>query len=85
MAYSTYKYLPRKTASDKVLHNKTFAIASNTKNDGYQRGLVSLIYNFFWQKIWTDIVWKDQSFANGSHKPIVRKFKERKIYSLSYG
>ena len=48
MAYSTYKYLPRKTASDKVLHNKTFAIASNTKNDGYQRGLVSLIYNFFW-------------------------------------
>ena len=85
MAYSARKYLPTTTASDKVLHNKTLAIASNTKNDGYQLGLVSLIYNFFWQKIWADIISKDQPFANESRKPIIRKFKERKIYSLSYG
>ena len=47
MAYGDFKDLKRKTASDKILRDKAFNIAKNPKYDGYQRGLVSMIYNFF--------------------------------------
>ena len=30
MAYGDFKGLPRRTAADKVLHNKAFNIAKNT-------------------------------------------------------
>ena len=43
MAYGDLKDLPRRAASDKVLHDKTFNIA-NPKYDGYQRGLASMVY-----------------------------------------
>ena len=48
MAYEDFKVLTRRTASDKLLHNKVFNIAKNTKHDGgYQRGSAPLVYNFF--------------------------------------
>ena len=37
-------------ASDKVLRDKAFNIAKNPKYDGYQRGLASMVYNFFDKK-----------------------------------
>ena len=40
MAYGDFKDLPRRTASDKILLDKTFSIAKIPKYDGYQRGLV---------------------------------------------
>ena len=42
------KDLTWRTASDKILHNKAFNIAKNTKRDRYQRGLASMVYEFFW-------------------------------------
>ena len=50
MAYGDFSDLKRKTKSDKVLKDKTFAIASNPKYDGYQRGLASMVYKFFDKK-----------------------------------
>ena len=47
MAYGDFKDLARKTASDKVLRDKAFNIAENTKYDGYQRGLASMVYKFY--------------------------------------
>ena len=47
MAYGDFKDLTRRTASDKILRDKAFNIAKNPKYDGYQRGLASIIYNFF--------------------------------------
>ena len=47
MAYGDFKDLVRRTASDKVLRDKAFNIAKNTKYDGYQRGLASMVYKFF--------------------------------------
>ena len=47
MAYGNFKDLARRTASDKVLRNKAFNIAKNPKYDRYQRGLASMVYNFF--------------------------------------
>ena len=37
MAYGDFKDLARRTASDKILRDKAFNIAKNTKYDGYQR------------------------------------------------
>ena len=37
MAYGDFKDLTRRTASDKILHDKAFSIAKNLKYDGYQR------------------------------------------------
>ena len=50
MAYGNFKYLARRTASDKVLRNKGFNIAKNPKYDGYQRGLASMVYKSFDKK-----------------------------------
>ena len=47
MAYGDFEDLPKQIASDKVLHNKAFNIAKNSKYDEYQRGLASVVYNFF--------------------------------------
>ena len=50
MAYGDFKDLARRTASDKILRDKPFNITKNPKYDGYQRGLASMIYNFFDKK-----------------------------------
>ena len=47
MAYGKYRNLEKRTQSDKVLKDKTFEITNNPKYDGYQRGLVSMVYKFF--------------------------------------
>ena len=51
MGYGTNKHLPRREASDKVLQNKTFAIAINPQHDGYERTLASVVYKFFDKKL----------------------------------
>ena len=38
MVYGKSKDLAKRTQSDKVLRNKAFKIASDPKNNGYQRG-----------------------------------------------
>ena len=50
MAYEGFKDLARRTASDKRLRDKAFSIAKNLKYDGYQRGLASMVYEFFDKK-----------------------------------
>ena len=50
MAYGDFKDLARKTASDKVFRDEAFNIAKNSKYDGYQRGLASMVYKFFDKK-----------------------------------
>ena len=46
MACGGFKDLARRTASDKILKDKKLNIAEKTKCDGYQRGLVSMVYTF---------------------------------------
>ena len=50
MAYGKSKDLIKRTQSDKALKDKAFKIANNPNNDGYQRGLASMVYNFFGKK-----------------------------------
>ena len=46
MAGENFKDLARRTASDKVLRDKAFNITKNSKYDGYQWGLASMVYKF---------------------------------------
>ena len=47
MVYGDFKNLLRRTVTDTTLRNKAFNIAKNTKYDGYQRGLASIVYKVF--------------------------------------
>ena len=50
ITYGDFKDLNRRTAADKVLHDKAFNIAKNPKYDGHQCGLASVVYKFFDKK-----------------------------------
>ena len=50
MSYGDFKNLTRRTAFDKILRDKAFNLAKNSKYDGYQRGLTSMVYKFLDKK-----------------------------------
>ena len=83
MAYGKSKDLIKRTQSDKVLKDKAFKIANNPNYYGYQRGLASMIYKFFDKKSKGRSIINEPNYqlANELHKPIIRKFKKRKVYS----
>ena len=75
-----FKDLEKITQSDIVLKTKAFKISSNPKYNDYERGLVSIVYKFF-DKRSKGSGLKNQQLAHKLHKPIIRKFKKRKVYS----
>ena len=88
-AYADHKDLINRTEADKVLRDKAYDTASNPKYDGYQRGLAGMVYKFF-DKISTGSGFKklknttkpsSSILADELHKPILRKFNKRKVYS----
>ena len=84
-AYADQKDLINRTEADKVLRDKAFDIASNPRYDGYQRGLASMVYKFFDKKSTRSDFKKLKNsssiLADELHKPIIRKFNKRKVYS----
>ena len=88
-AYADHKDLINRTKSDKVLRNKAYDIASNPEYDGYQRGLASMVYNFFdkkstgsgFKKLKNTTKPSSSILADELHKSIIRKFNKRKVYS----
>ena len=84
MAYGDFKDLAKRTAADKVLRGKAFKIASDQKYDGYQRGLASMVYKFFDKKSQGSGAANNNEniqLADELHKPIIKKFQKRKVYS----
>ena len=65
------------------MRDKAFKIVSDPKYDGYQRGLASMVYKFFDKKSSGSGIVNEPNYqlANELHKPIIRKFKKRKVYS----
>ena len=85
MTYGYHEDLIRKTAGDKVLCDEELYITKNPKYDGYQRGLASMVYNFFDKKTSAETV-KNEVFSNTYlaeelHKTLIRKFEKRKVQS----
>ena len=83
MAYGKSKDLVKRFQSDKFLRDKAFKIASDQKYDGYQRGLASMAYKFFDTKSSGSGITNELNYqlANELHKPVIKKFKKRKVYS----
>ena len=83
-AYSDSKDLTKRTVADKILKNKAFDIPKNPKYDGYQRGLAFMVYKFFDSKVsgsGAKLMPQNEQLANELHKPIIRKFEKRRVYS----
>ena len=72
MAYGDFRNLNRRTAADKVLRDKRFSIAENLKYHGYQRGLASMVYNFFNKKT-TSVIDKSTSGGRVKNEKILIK------------
>ena len=84
-AYPDSKDLARRTAADKVLRDRAYETASNLSLNGYERSLAALVYKFFDRKtkgsgIKNEIT-QHQQLANELHKPIIRKFKRRRVHA----
>ena len=67
------------------MRDKTFNIAKNPKYDGYQRGVASMVYKLLIKKTSGSGI-KNENILNKElaeelHKPIIRKFKKRKVHS----
>ena len=77
MVYGDFKDLK---ISDKGLRDKAFNIAKNPKYNGYQRGLASMIYNFFDKKAKgsgvnnNNDIKQNLQLAEELHKPIIKIF-----------
>ena len=83
-AYSDSKDLTKRTVADKILKNKAFDIPKDPKYDGCQRGLASMVYKYFESKVsgsGVKLIPQNKQLANELHKPIIRKFEKRKVYS----
>ena len=74
--------------ADKFLRDKSFNIAKDPKYNGYQRGLTSMVYNFFDKKTASfadkstkgsglshtiKSIPQSKQLAEELHKPIIRK------------
>ena len=95
-AYADHNDLINRTKSDKVLRDKAHDIASNPEYDGYQRGLASIVYKFFDKTSMGSVIKKHTTkstaepsalarsssiLADELHKPVIKKFNKRKVYS----
>ena len=88
-AYAKYKDGENRLIADDKLKNSAHDVASNPENDGYQRGLASMVYKFFNSKVvprnktisGKGMKEVNKILAEELHKPVIRKFNKRKVYS----
>ena len=88
MDFGDFKDLARRTAFDKVLRDKTFYIAKNSKYGRCHRGLGSMVYNFFDKKSAGSGVnlhankcsFDNEELAEELYKTFIKKFKKRTVY-----
>ena len=68
------------------MKDRAYEIAINSKYDGYQRGLASLVYKLFDKKMGSGAINKtgvnlNVVLAQELLKPLIKKFKSRKVYA----
>ena len=81
MSYGDFKDLAKRTAADKVLRDKAFNIAKDTKYGGYQRGSASMVYKFFDKKTAVSGIkskQQNEKLAEKRHKHIITNFEKEK-------
>ena len=78
-AYYDSKDLAKITISDKVLQDRACEIARNGKYERYQRAIASMVNKFF-DKIIGSGGSVNKQLAKELRKPVIKKFKRRKVY-----
>ena len=67
-----------------VLRDKAFNITKDPKDDGYERALAPMVYTLFDKNSkgssTKNEIKQNEQLAEELHKPIIRKFKKRKVY-----
>ena len=77
-----FKYLNRTTFANKVLRDKAFDIAKDSKYNWFQYGIASMVYKFFDKRTSGSGI-KNENVCNLElpeelSKPIVKNFKKKK-------
>ena len=86
-AYAKYKDRANRRQSDIVLKNKALKIATDPRVNGYQGGLSSMFYKFFNERTKGSGINNkgnllvNLQLAEELHKPIIKNFRRRKVYS----
>ena len=86
-AYKKYKDSVNRRQSDIALKNKALKIVVDPKVNGYQRSLTAMVYKFFNERTKGSGIESGNRFpenkelAEELHKPIIKNFKRRKVYS----
>ena len=87
-AYANHKDLINRSEADNVLRDKAYDIASNPEYDGYQRGLVSMVYKFFDKKSIESEIKKDMTkssssiLANDFINLLLKKLIRKSIFAI---
>ena len=84
MACGKSKDLPKRTQSVKVLRDKAFKIASDSKYNGYRRGLASMVYKYFDKKSSGSGVEAEPNYQLPIelHKQITKKFNMKSLFNV---
>ena len=86
MSLWDFKDLTGRIASDKIFRDNVFNIIKNPKYDGWQGDVASMVYKPYDKKTSGSAI-KNENFSNNEvaeklHKPIIKKFKKRKVKLL---
>ena len=84
IAYGKYKELTNRTESDNFLWDQVFKVPSNLKDDGYERGLTSMVHKFFDKKSKGSGIksMSNHQLENELHKPIIKKKLKKDIWGV---
>ena len=77
---SDRRNLAIRTISVTVLKEKAYEIPLILKYDWYQKELASIVYKFFDQKTGSGAS-VNEELAQELHKPVIKKFRRRKVYA----
>ena len=86
-AYGKYKDRANTRQSDIALKNKALKTTTAPRVNGYQRGLASMVYKFFNKRTKRSGINNrgnllvNSKLAEELYKPVIKKFKRRKVYS----
>ena len=81
MAYGDFKDLAKRAGADKALRDKAFNIAKDPKYDGYQPGLASMVYKFFYKKTKGNGLSYTNKFMSPNEKLAEKLHKLRNVFN----
>ena len=81
-AYCDSEDLAKRIVSDKILEDRAYEVAINSKYDGYQKALRGMVYTFFDKKTGSGVNLSiHKELDQELRKPVTKIFKRRRVYT----